>query len=69
MFHIWILKVRLDLIALLSPRLISHCLGELPNTISVFRSNEKAYKEGINQQNIEKICIKILNFLVVEAFS
>lgn len=47
-FRIWILNVNLDLIALLSPQLTTHCLGELLNTISVFRLNERTYKEGIN---------------------
>ena len=47
-FYIWILNVMLDLIAFLSPQLISHWLGELLNTISVFRLHKKTYKEGGN---------------------
>lgn len=47
-FHIWILNIMLDLIAFLSPQLITHWLGELVNTISVLRLNKKSYKEGGN---------------------
>lgn len=64
-FHIQILNVMLDLIAFLSPQLVTHWLGELLNTISVFRLNKKSFKEGGTQYTIltKAFYIRFLNFL------
>lgn len=64
-FHIRILNVMLDLIAFLSPQLVTLWLGELLNTISVFRLNKKSFKEGGTQYTIltKAFYIRFLNFL------
>lgn len=50
-FHIWILNVMLDLVAILSPHLIPK-LGELLHIIFVFRLIKKSYEDGGKQYTI-----------------